>query len=84
MLAVAVLNHGRTEGVVELRAAAELRRERLRERRPVAFDRKIDVEARLAEQDVAHGAADEVDAAVFRNSSNGVEHRPQPLERLQL
>ena len=43
-------------------AAAELVGERLRERDRVALDRDVDVEAPLAEQDVAHGAADEVDA----------------------
>ena len=45
---------------------------------PVALEGKVDVESRLAEQDVPDGAADEVDAAP-PDPRHRVEHRPQPL-----
>ena len=41
---------------------AQLLGEGARERDAVALDRDVEVEPRLAQQDVAHGAADEVDA----------------------
>ena len=45
-------------------APAELLRELARERDRVPLDHQIEVEALLAEQHVANGAADEVDAVV--------------------
>ena len=53
-----------TELAVRPAAAAELRGQRPRELDRVALDRDVDVEVRPAEQDVADGAADEVDAGV--------------------
>ena len=77
---VAVFDHRGAEGVVRLEAPAELRGQRPGERLPVALDGQVDVEARLAEQEIANSAADEVDAALLAGDArSGVEHRPQPL-----
>ena len=70
--------------VVRPGAAAERSRQRLGERDARRPRPRVDVEARLAEQDVAHGAADEVDPSTVRDRRHGVEHGPQPVERLQL
>ena len=51
----------------------------------VALDRDVDVEAALAEQDVADGSADEVDALVaLAGGGDRLEGRLQPAERLEL
>ncbi len=61
-LVVAVLHDRRPEPLVRRRATSESLRERVRERDRVALDGDVDVEALLAEEDVANRAADEVDA----------------------
>ena len=61
-LAVAVRHDRRPEPPMRRRASAEGLRERVRERDRVALDGDVDVEALLAEEDVADRAADEVDA----------------------
>src|SRR5215211_2517231 len=61
-LVVAVHHYGRAELAVGPHASAEAVGDGARERDCVALHRDVDVEVRLAEQDVAHGAADEVDA----------------------
>ena len=59
--------------------------EGLREGDRVAFDGDVDVEAPLAEQDVAHGAADEVDPLErLGDRGDRFEHLLQPLEPPEL
>ena len=80
-LAVAVEHDRGAELLVRAHAPAERVGKRLRERDGVALDRDVHVEALLAEQDVAHGAADEVDALErLRHGGDRVEDRLQPLE----
>ena len=65
LLAVGVVGHddGRAELLVRAHVALEPRGQVLGEGDAVALDGDVDVEARLAEQQVADGAADEVHAA---------------------
>jgi len=80
-------------------AAAERVCEGLRERDRIALDRNVHVEAPFAEEDVPHGAADEVDAferlgdrgdrfedglQPLQSPQLAGQHRAQPLRRRRL
>src|SRR5580765_7565621 len=82
VVAIPVLDDGRSEGVVWPDAAGELLSKHLGELLPVALDGEVDVEGRLAEQDVPDRAADEVDAAP-PDRRHRVEHGPQALVAAQ-
>ena len=83
--AVAVQDDRRPELLVRFDASAKGLSERLGERDGVALHRDVDVEAALAEQDVAHGPADEVDAVVvLRDSRDGLPDRSEMVETEQL
>jgi hypothetical protein len=84
VLGVAVRDDRRPELVVRRRAAAELLGECVRECDRVSLDGDVDVEALLAEQDVADRPADQVDArcplaqcADRRHDGREPEARPQ-------
>ena len=84
-LPVAVEHDGGAELLVRAHAAAELLRDRPRQRDCVALDGDVHVEAVLAEQDVPDGPADEVDAVDrVARGGDGVEHRREPLQAPQL
>ncbi len=60
-------------------AAAQCGCKRAAERDPVAFDGDVEVERRLVHEDVAHGAADEIDALERSGCGRGgLEHRHEP------
>ena len=61
-LTVAVEDDGGAELLVLARATVELARDPPRKCDRIALDGDVDVEALLAEEDVPHGAADEIDA----------------------
>ena len=84
-LVVAVEDDGGAELVVRPHAPGECFRERSREGDRVAFDGDVDVEARLSEQDVPHGAADEVHPAVGAvDRGHCLEDRVQALGQGEL
>ena len=73
------------EPLVRRGAAVERVGERPRELDRVALDRDVDVEALLAEQDVPHRAADEVDALrAVAERRDGLEQRAEALEAGEL
>ena len=81
-LAVAVRDRGRAELLMRANVAAERLREQVAERDGITLDRDVDVEPGLAEQDVAHGAADEVDAlGPLAERGDRLRDRREPLER---
>ena len=83
-LVVAVEDDRGPELPMRADTAVELLRQRLRQCDRIAFDHDVDVEARLAEQDVAHRAADEVDALVaVADGHDRVQHGPQPFGKLE-
>ncbi len=84
-LAVSVEDDRCAETVVDADAPLEPHGQCLRPPDGIAFDRDVDVEALLAEQDVSHGAADE-EHAVDRDVRllDGAEHRREPRELVQL
>ena len=76
--AAVVHDHGRAELVVRDGPAAERLGERAPEGDPVALDGDVHVEARLVHEQVAHGAADEVDALEpLPDRLDGREHLPR-------
>ena len=78
----AVENDGGAEFRVRLHAPVEGFGEGPGERDRIALDRDVDVEARLAEQDVPNGAADEEDPFVgLAHGGDRVEDRLQVLGR---
>ena len=84
-LVIAVEDDRRPELLVRAHAAAERVGQRLRERDRIALDCDVDVEAALAEQDVADGSADEVDALErLGHGGDRLEHGLQALEPRQL
>ena len=84
-LVLAVEDDRRAELVMRAHTPAERVRQRLRKCDRVALDGDVDVEAALAEQDVAHRPADEVDAFVrLRDGGHRLEDRLQPLEPREL
>ena len=75
VLAVAVADDRSAELLVRRDSAVELGGQASREGDRVALHRDVDVEAGLAEQDVPHRAADQVDAVVrLRDGGDGFEH----------
>ncbi len=85
VLGVAVRDRGGAELLVRPDAPSERLREPAAERDRVALDRDVDVEPRLAEQDVAHGAADEIHALrPLAERRDRLGDRREPLERAQL
>ena len=80
-----VEHDGRAEFLVRPHATVERLRESRRQLDRVALDGDVDVEALLREQDVAHGAPDEVDALVaLAECGDRLEGRGELLEPLQL
>ena len=84
-LPVAVEHDGGAELLVGAYASVELLRDPPRQRDCVALDRDVDVEAVLAEQDVADRAPDEVDAVDgLAHGCDRVEDRCEPLQAAEL
>ena len=67
------------------RPPAQRPRERVCEGDGIAFDRDVDVEALLSEEDVADGSADEVDTGgVLAQGGDGLDDLAEPSRLLQL
>ena len=82
VLALAVVDDRRPELSVGVTPPAELARESASELDRVALDGNVDVEVRAAEQDVAHGAPNEVDAVVrLRYTAEGLDRARAPDTR---
>jgi len=83
--AVAVEHDRSAELLVRPHPAVERVGERLSERDRVALDRDVDVEAALAEQDVAHRSTDEVDTLVrLADRGDCLEDGSEALETVEL
>ena len=83
-LVVAVEDDRGSELLVRADASVELLRDRACERDRVPFDDDVDVEVPLAEQDVADGSADEVDALVgLVDGDDRVERGRDALRELE-
>ena len=81
---VSVEDDGSAEGAVRADAPVELLRKVVGQGDRVPFDDDVDVEVRLAEQDVAHRAADEVHAGVrVADRCDGVQHRREAVGKLE-
>ena len=81
---VAVEDDGGAERAMRPDATVELLRERVRKGDRVSDDDHVDVEVRLAEQDVADRAADEVHAVVrVADGRDGVQHRREAVGKLE-
>ncbi len=84
-LLVAVENNGGAELPMRAYAAAESVCEREGELDRIALDRDVDVEALLPQEDVANGAADEIDAVrVLADGADRFEGRCEPSQPRQL
>ncbi len=84
-LPVAVYDHRRAELLVWPNAPAELRGDAACEIDRVAFDCDVHVEALLSEEDVANGAAHEVDPVVrLAGGRDCFERAAEPVERDEL
>ena len=83
-LVVAVEHDCGSEVPMRPGTAFQLPCERMRQGDRIALDDDVHVEVRLAEQDVAHRAADEVDAVVaVADGHDRVQHGPQPFRKLE-
>ena len=84
-LVVSVEDDRGAELLVHPGAAVERVGQGAGQRDRIALDGDVDVEVGLAEQDVAHGPADQVDAVVaLADRGDGIEDRRQVLEPVEL